>query len=591
MEQALGVLSNQFASGGPISREQLVQAHKKIAMLEVQFEVCQKRAELAEYKWSMSEQVENEIKKRLDNVDRLYIETMEENMRLRDSEMELKNSFEGGADREQNNANLSKIANLEAKNEKLSHDVLKYKSIADIATQQASDLLRLHTINEKEKEILHAAIQELQIDGDEKLLIGKMHHHIVALQVSEANALRKLDMVTSKCLKLEANVVQQETLIDMRDSNIFQMHLDGKNRIRILQGLVSELRSRNTGLVLLSVYERTCNLVQSLHSRKTEMTSDLKKMMEDKKTFEDKLVESLEKIQIHEQLIAALQDKSSSSNIIMGWHKRMADNQLSQLKLQREVMHVKQSEIMAVKELEEANRRAAVLEIDIVTLQSNFDASHIDWEKREMELELKLQQYEEEREKIFQAATAKELKDALPDRTLPMHQQLEVALRLLLERTRLLAAQEIRIALLESQLQTSTTQVRELEDETLSKDFQLNSLKQTKALVDIDSGRIIDDTEHKFREMARSRESDAMKAAQGMIASLRRQLTQKCQLVEKYQGMIFEMREKMGKLSDNDKNEIQNLNATINDMSDKQIERLKNIHEVPLTISNKHEYY
>jgi hypothetical protein len=42
-----------------------------------------------------------------------------------------------------------------------------------------------------------------------------------------------------------------------------------------------------------------------------------------------------------------------------------------------------------------------------------------------------------------------ELKESLPDRTLPIHQQLEVALRLLVERSKLLAAQEIRMSLLE----------------------------------------------------------------------------------------------------------------------------------------------
>ena len=47
----------------------------------------------------------------------------------------------------------------------------------------------------------------------------------------------------------------------------------------------------------------------------------------------------------------------------------MAENQLSELKLQREVMHMKQSECMAVRELEESNKRLVQLEIDLVSLQ------------------------------------------------------------------------------------------------------------------------------------------------------------------------------------------------------------------------------
>ena len=90
----------------------------------------------------------------------------------------------------------------------LTNEVAKYKDLADIASQQASDLLRMHKVDQKEKEIMQAAIQELQMEGDEKLLIGKMHHHIVALQVSEAGVLRKLEILNSKCLKLESSVVQ-----------------------------------------------------------------------------------------------------------------------------------------------------------------------------------------------------------------------------------------------------------------------------------------------------------------------------------------------------------------------------------------------
>jgi hypothetical protein len=70
-----------------------------------------------------------------------------------------------------------------------------------------------------------------------------------------------------------------------------------------------------------------------------------------------------------------------------------------------------------------------------------------------------VQQYEEERERIFQAASVAELKEALPDRTLPIHQQLEVALRLLVERSRLLVAQEIRVAMLESNAEKYKLQI------------------------------------------------------------------------------------------------------------------------------------
>ncbi|KAJ3218623.1 hypothetical protein HK099_004994 [Clydaea vesicula] len=567
MEDALGALSNQFSSGGPISRNQVVEAYQKIAKLEVELQVLKKRSELAEFKCEMLGKVEIETKDRLATVDRLYIESMEENMRLRDTEMNLKNSYEGGADKEQNEKNLKEIEQLKTNLDTLQHETLKCKyslkrkekltyskqidkHLSEISTQQASDLIRLHAIDEKEKEILNAAIIELQMDGEERLLIGKMHQHIIALQVSESQALRKMEILAAKCLQLETNVVQLEKVIDIKDNHIYQMHLDSKSRVRILQGVVSDLRARMSGVVLLSKHERTCNLVQQLNSSKIEMDVEMRKTMAEKRNIEDKLVVALEKVQTQEQLISTLRDNTPGQAMILNWHKKMSENQLSELKLQREVMHMKQSETMAVKELEDSNKRTAQLELELVELQSFYDGDKINWEQREFELELKIQGYEEEREKIFQAATVRELKEALPDRTLPIYQQLEVALRLLVERTRLLATQDIKIAELENKLKINKEELDDLESEKFKKDYELNDIKQNMTQYSVDSNKFKEIKEEEFRNKIREREEHAMKTAQTMIASLRRQLAQKNDMVDKYQNMMLEMRDRMGKINE-----------------------------------------
>lgn len=320
-----------------------------------------------------------------------------------------------------------------------------------------------------------------------------------------------------------------------------------------------------------------------------EVDTELRKVISEKKAVEDHLVETLEKIQAKDELVNALQDKSANINIVMNWHKKMADYQLSELKLQRQVSHVKQSEAMALKELEEVNNRSAALEVDLVNLQSTFDQTHVEWEYRELELELKLQQYEEEREKIFQTASMAELKEAMPDRTLPIPQQLEVSLRLLVERTRLLTAQEIKISSLETKVKDYKAQIETMEHEGLDKEFKLNNLQQANVRLNLESGKIMDETEQKYRDMARKREADAMLAAQGMIASLRRQLSQKADMLEKYQKMICEMRGKMGKLSEADRLEIEQLATTVNALSDQQVGRLRISHETPRAESHKRD--
>ncbi|KAJ3050684.1 hypothetical protein HK102_012222, partial [Quaeritorhiza haematococci] len=101
-----------------------------------------------------------------------------------------------------------------------------------------------------------------------------------------------------------------------------------------------------------------------------------------------------------------------------------------------------------------------------------------EWEKRETDLELKIQQYEEERELIFQAASAAELKKVLPDRNLPIGQQLEVAIRLLMERSRLVSAQELKIAGLEGEVEGYKTKLKDLETKELDNQRHINILQK-----------------------------------------------------------------------------------------------------------------
>lgn len=77
-----------------------------------------------------------------------------------------------------------------------------------LAQNQTSDLSTLRASDVREKEILRAAVRELQMENDEKLLIGKLHHHILTLQMNEANLVRKIEKIQDKCLKLEHKNIQ-----------------------------------------------------------------------------------------------------------------------------------------------------------------------------------------------------------------------------------------------------------------------------------------------------------------------------------------------------------------------------------------------
>ena len=65
--------------------------------------------------------------------------------------------------------------------------------------------------------------------------VGKLHRHIVALQVSEGTAVRKLEDAKKKILKLEAQLYRAEQRIDNRDSAIYHNRLESRSKTKHLK--------------------------------------------------------------------------------------------------------------------------------------------------------------------------------------------------------------------------------------------------------------------------------------------------------------------------------------------------------------------
>lgn len=79
--------------------------------------------------------------------------------------------------------------------------------MSEIATKQASHLMNQSGSDEKEINLLKAAVKELQMHDDEKLIIGQLHEHILSLQKSEESALNQAKELKTKCIRLESVIV------------------------------------------------------------------------------------------------------------------------------------------------------------------------------------------------------------------------------------------------------------------------------------------------------------------------------------------------------------------------------------------------
>ncbi|KAJ3018475.1 UNVERIFIED_CONTAM: hypothetical protein HDU68_011137 [Siphonaria sp. JEL0065] len=580
------------------AKARLSEAHERLIKLEVAQDVAKKRSEMAENKCRSLEANEQQLKDRLDSLEKSYLEAAESNMRLKESQIELRNALEGAVERKDHEHILKEHKEQKEAIAKVNGEVLKYKELADISSTQTADLLHLRSQDEKEKAILRATIQELQMEGDEKLLIGKLHHHILVLQMSESGVIRKLETQQTKCLRLENRVVKLERAVDERDANMFQVKIDARNSLRLLQKAVSDMRTRIVGQVTLDKHERTCSLVQSLDSRKKEMEDKIGEIEGQKRSLEDTIAEQEESLKSLSELIESLKDTSTASDRIISWQSRMATLQISNLRLSRDLDFQKHSKLNAEANLAGHMDRVCQLENHLCAAQIDLDDKQLEWEKRQEDMEHIIQQLEAEREQIFHAASLADLKQSLPDRSLPVSHQLEAALRMLVERSRLLTAQEIKISNLETKIGTLKEKLSNAGDRIQEREAHITELRIDVARNDLRNGEGFTEygmllTTHsrlcaydyfkdsKTRQLIRRREGEAMKSAQEVINSLQRQLSKKDELVERYREMIKDRRKDMAIKEENGQAEIRNLTEVINTLNDRQVNKLKNPPEVP----------
>jgi peptidoglycan hydrolase CwlO-like protein len=130
---------------------------------------------------------------------------------------------------------------------------------------------------------------------------------------------------------------------------------------------------------------------------------------------------------------------------------------------------------------------------------------------------------------------------------------------MLVERSRLLTAQEIQIATLESKVSALKNQIHDAGERIVEKDSHITELRLNVAHRDLQPGQGLTDSgetlnrKHKkhaltkflddqTRSLMRAREGEAIRSAQEVIRSLQKQLSKKDELVERYRRMIHDIR-------------------------------------------------
>ncbi|XP_029105550.1 centrosomal protein of 290 kDa-like isoform X3 [Scleropages formosus] len=554
-----------------ITNSEILSISKRITMLEMKELNERQRAEHAQH---MYEQLRNSLKQveeRNFELETKFAELTKQNLEAQKLEEELRDELANSVSRAVSDADRRRIAELERAEALLKVEVSKLKEVSDVAKMQVSTLETRQQSREKELESLRKQVLDYQSLSDENALIAKLHQHIVALQVSESTAVSKLEAAVLQVQKLEAQKLRLEQQLDDKEQALYFARLEGRNRARHLRQTVQSLRRQFSGALPLAQQEKLSRTMMQLQKDKLKQLRDALQAEQERKKAEEKALELELRLRGLEELTATLKDVKGAQKVIE-WHKKMEEVRLQELRHIREISSQKE-EIKYLKNIvAEQERTISALEEEIVH-QSKFHEEHqLSWDQREVELERQLDIYEKQRNEIV--GTAQKLEEAtgsVPDPSMPLAHQLDVALEKIKEHIRTILETQAVCRALDQKLKEKEAALWKAEQNILSRDKVINELRlrlpavSQREILLTDLGKHDEDQENQM----------GLKVAHQTINNLKARLTQKEEVLKKYQSLLARARQEQEDMTKKYEEELRNLHKKLDLHTDSSLDKFK----------------
>ncbi|XP_014672525.1 PREDICTED: centrosomal protein of 290 kDa-like [Priapulus caudatus] len=257
-EAAVEKLSEQGREGvaRATSDEATASLAKQLAVVEMKELNERQRADHAGATYERQKQNLRHLEDRNVELEEKFAAVAKMNVEAQKLERKLRDELEGCVTKAASDADKSKLAELETTEASLRVEMSKLREVAEIATFQRQATEAMQTSREKEVTSLRQQLLDIQVQSDEKTVIGKLHHQLVALQVSEGLAVRKLEKSTNQVSKLTAQILRLEQRLDEKDQRLFHLGQESRSKVAYLKVTLHDVRRSYAGAVPLDKQER-----------------------------------------------------------------------------------------------------------------------------------------------------------------------------------------------------------------------------------------------------------------------------------------------------------------------------------------------
>ncbi|XP_038009058.1 centrosomal protein of 290 kDa isoform X2 [Motacilla alba alba] len=562
-----------------ITNSEILSISKKITMLEMKELNERQRAEHSQRMYEHLRSTVKQIEERNFELETKFAELTKINLEAQKVEQELRDELSKSVSKAVSDADRRQIMDLEKREMELKIEVSKLRELSDVAQTQVEALEARQQYRDKEVEYLRMQILDYQAQSDEKAIIAKLHQDIVALQGSESVAVDQLEKFKLKLQKMEIHNLRLEQKLGERDQALYFARLEGRNRAKHLQQTVQSLRRQFSGALPLAQQEKFSKTMIQLQNDKLKILEEVQHAQQDRRNAENRALELELKLKSLEELVGALKDTRGAQKVIV-WHMKMEELHLQELKLSRELVKQREEVKYLRNIISEYECTISNLEEEIVQQNKFHEERQMAWDQREVELQRQLDQYDHQQTEIL--STALKFEDttgSVPDPSLPIPQQLELALRKIQEHSRTILETRATCRSLEEKLEEKETALWKAEQNVISRDKVINELRLR---LPATSGEKV------MAELSKQEDDSeyhrAIKIAHQTIANMQARLNQKEEVLKRYQYMLAKAREEQEEIAKKHEEDIRILHQKLDLYTENS---LNNFKETALELGKK----
>ncbi|XP_006870766.1 PREDICTED: centrosomal protein of 290 kDa [Chrysochloris asiatica] len=570
-ETKLGNESNMDKTKKSVTNSEIISISKKITMLEMKELNERQRAEHSQKMYEHLRTSLKQMEERNFELETKFAELTKINLDAQKVEQMLRDELADSVSKAVSDADRQRILELEKNEMELKVEVSKLREISDIAKRQVEILNAQQQSREKEVQSLRMQLLDYQAQSDEKALIAKLHQHIVSLQISEATSLGKLESITSKLQKMEAHNLRLEQKLDEKEQTLYYARLEGRNRAKHLRQTIQSLRRQFSGALPLVQQEKFSKTMIQLQNDKLKILQEMKDFQNEHRNMENKTLELELKLKGLEELISTLKDSRGAQKVI-NWHMKIEELRLQELKLNRELVKDKEEIKYLNNIISEYEHTINNLEEEIVQQNKFHEERQMAWDQREVELERQLDIFDRQQNEILTAAQKfEEATGSMPDPSLPLPNQLEIALRKIKENVRIILETQATCKSFEEKLKEKESALCLAEQNILSRDKVINELR-LRLPATTEREKL---TAELGRKEMEAQSHHTIQIAHQTIANMQARLNQKEEVLKKYQHLLEKAREEQREIVKKHEEDLHILHHKLELQADDSLSKFK----------------